>query len=240
MNPIDSIREAGRRLLVMEPNDLGQRMVYGVRRLLSVDLAGLPSVDLANARDEQSYQEEEDARLLGAHTEADAERIKAEIAAMKLEQNRRVVEELAADDRKAHAFQVRCERIVCATVEAVGFAADGVPSGVVEPGTSPSEVCEAIDDDGKTFMVPVRFVTGDPGPGELSIRALAPLELMALGGLISRAFSVRREVTPFPGRTGATAAGGSTRQAVQGASKRVPAGPGRAGGRAGPRGDAGR
>lgn len=238
MLPIDLIqglRDKGRRLVVLPPDETGVAYVYAITHAHTPELAGLPALDVSRAQQQIEEVQHLAQRLAGCKSDKQRKRVEAEAEAVKERLSKALNDELWSTPERREAYLARCRAVVCAAVVAVGAAKEGVSYGPQPIGTHPESVCVELGQDGKgkpIYLQPLRILperSSEPEPGTVCVLDFDPGEVMKLQMLFSVAFTVQHLVTPLPGAPGATRevprAGGDVRLP----SERVRAGPGSSG-----------
>lgn len=217
-DPIQHIRERGRRLVVAPPDASGVALVYAVTHVHVPELAALPALDVARAQAEMEQQEERARRLAGCKTAKERARVEAEIAAAAEHLAQTLHEELMGTPARQVSYLERCRVIVCGAVLMVGRALPGAMLGARPMGTHPSEVCEVLippkrEGAEPEYLAPLTISMDRSGP--VSILDHDDKEVCLLATLFAAAFSAQTRVTPLPGQARDPAVGRSAGEAVR-------------------------
>jgi hypothetical protein len=251
IDPLSLIRNSARRMVVVPSREVaGVRMVYAIERVGSPAFLRLAMSALALAGQEQQDADEEAVRMLGARTEADRERIAAELAEGKALREQRQQEQLVQSGQLAAIIAQQDELVMAATV-AVGIAREDFAGEGLQPASArPEDLCQPLDEDSpktpkaardRDYLRPIRW----EGPGRadtdtLKIGMIPEEERMLLARSIAEAFGPGREVTTFRHGPPDGSAGGEVGSDVRAAPERPgPRRPGRGRDRSGGAGGGG-
>lgn len=242
MEPLQLLRSAGRRFVVVLCRDHNVPLVYVIQRVASPEFLRLATAALAVAQVAQQDAYELDGQLLGAKTDADRERVTAELAAAAKERAAQSVAKLASDPASLVELQAQADRLVQAAVVAVGIGLPDTPLGLQPIGTKAAQICEPVGATSEgtepVYLRPVRWMaTAQPDADGMWIGELREAERMELSSLIWEAFSPAKAVESF--RPGAAGDRGSVGAPVRPKAERAAPVRRPARGGAGPRGDGG-
>jgi hypothetical protein len=245
MDALQMLRMSGRRFAVVMSRDLGVPVVYHLHRVGSPEFLRLATVALQVAKTEAQDADELQARLLGAKTDADRERVTAELAAAAAERSKAAATAAASDPEVVRSAISQADALIMAAVAAVGIgrtdillipglqARDATPADLCQPLYETSEGVEPV------YLQPVRWASpGSASADTLVIGEINESERMELFGLIVEAF-IPTKAAASGFRPGSTADSGSVGQAVQPKTKRAGAVRGSASGSDRSRGDGG-
>lgn len=201
MEPIELLKDRGRRLVVTPKGPEGRSSVYLVTRHQAAELAGLPGVDVQRIRAELETKQDAEFRLEACRSDEERARVQAELEASKTRLRKQLVDEVAGTQERALAYLARCRSMICSSVVAIGIAKPDAEPGPRLPGTRPTDVCEPITEGPDPILLrPLTFtLERTTRPDALCIlEALEQIETVTLATLIAAAFTVRPLVTPLP------------------------------------------
>lgn len=229
LDPITYLRRRARRLVVADPDENGVRVVYAITHVHTPDLAGLPALDVIQAKAAAQELAEAATRLRGCRSEEERQQIERELAEAKARFEREAVQELFGTLERMTLTIERAQAMVMLSVEAMGTALPEVPTGTCEPDTLPEKVCrlmtlnQGTPREERVHLRPVKIVAGRAtGEGQLSVLDFKDRELTRLAMRFSAAFSVAARVTPLSGATGDPALGRSAGDSLRGPAEPVP------------------
>lgn len=212
-DPLKLLRKASRRLICIEVEETGDRLIVCCKRATSRELSKLGVLALVGAdvvaEIKQSVIDEAQHEMwkLGARTAEEMEAAEEKIRASKARAAASALDSLANNPKTVEALIERSDAWVCASVEGIGIAKEGVDLGVLPLDSLPPVVCEVLgtravapgsDQEEPVYLVPIRLVLKDPGPGDTLLYEYLSEETRAsLGALIQKAFDVTKEVRPL-------------------------------------------
>lgn len=217
MNPLQLLRSSGRRLAVVMCRDHGVPLVYGLHRVGAPEFLALAASALGEIRADAEQADELRSRLLGAKTDADRERVTAQIASVAAAEVEAAKASIMADPEKVRAMLAAVDALIMAAVESVGIGLPSAEPGLYPVGTRPETLCEPLAEQvpgSDPYLQPVRW-----GAGGLDLADMSVAERNELGARIVEAF--KPTAAPFPARQGAAGDGGQVGKAVRPASKRA-------------------
>lgn len=198
IDPIDALRERGRRLVVGPRDEIGSSSVYAIVHWRTPELAAMPGYDALAARRDLELRQDGAAKLELAAT--DEERAEAEryIAELDAQIKARVLDALVGTPERAVEHLERCRRVVCSAVVAIGLALEGAIPGPYPMGTHPSAICKPLTKSEDPLYLRKVTITADRS-GELSVLDIPTREVFQLATHFAAAFSGRSMVGPLPG-----------------------------------------
>lgn len=227
LDPIAHRRRLARRLVVGPQDEQGISSVYVVLHHLAPALAGLPGVEVEQLAAELERHEQAAYRLEACKTDAELERVAAEIEQIEQRMADQLKQDLAGTPERAEAYVQRCQNIICASVVAIGIALEGQKPGPRPLGTHEQEVCRALTRGEDPLYLRRVTITHERQEGGLSILDYSVKETCLLATYIAGAFSTRPTVKVLPRSSGGAVVGGSAGDPLPGdAAEPVPAGPG--------------
>lgn len=240
-NIVEHLRDKGRRLVVMPPDERGVSVVYAITHAHTPELAGLPAVDISRAMRKLEDAQHLQQRMDACKTDKERKRVQAEAEAVAEAFQQQLAEDCIGTPERRDAYLARCRAVVCAAVMSVGAAKEGVSFGVHPMGTQPEDICEPLGEDSRgkpIYLQPLRIVPDREAaaePGTMCVLDYEHTEVMKLQLVFSGAFTVQHLVTPLLGAP--RPAGEVPRDGgdVRVSPERVPARPRQAGGSAGSR-----
>lgn len=233
IDPIARERSRARRLVVGPRGEDGICSVYAVVHYRSPDLAALPGVDVTRVRVDVGRALDLRHRLEACETEEQRAAALADFEALKRQAEESLADEVVGTEDKARAYLERCRRILCAAIQAIGIAREGVEPGPKPAGTRPEDLCRPLTR-GKDPVL-LRSVTLAPDrtdPNALSVLNYDARETMTLALFIAAAFSTQSLVEVLPTGARDAGVGGPDRDPVRVPTERDPARPQPGGGSA--------
>lgn len=201
-DPRLALYASSRRLIAISIPGFESIAILAIRRIRSIDLAHEGFAEVIGATTAQVMREAAEQekelliRLATSNPESHAS-IKAQAAEARTRATDALYADLGSDPQRLRALYQRFEAWISASVESIGWAAEGISEGLLSAGMSPETAC--IDLGGNRRLLPLRFVQGEgrPAEGEFSIKDLPDATLIRLGVWVVAAFSEAAEVRPF-------------------------------------------
>lgn len=226
MHPFDVVRSAGRRFAVVPCRDTGRSLVYVLHRVGSPEFLRLALNSLNAVAGDAEQADELRSRLMGAQTPEQEAKVKASVADAIQSRQAAMVSSVVTQPDRLSEIMGHADRLVMASVMAMGIALDGVADGLQPVGTMARDICEPLEEvtDSREpmYLRPVRWQgPGDPQSDGFDIGELHERERLSLAALVKEAFGpAKAAAATFPGQ-GIAGKGGPVGAPVQAETERV-------------------
>lgn len=223
IDPIEALRERGRRLVVGPVDPLGVSLVYAVVHYKVPEIAAMPGFDALSAKREAEQIADARARLDTCETDEQREALKTQIDQGIADLKRELLEGIVGSPERGVAYLERCRKVVAGSIVAIGVALEGQEPGPRPMGTRPELVCRALTEGADPlYLRPLTMSLDRSGP--VSVLDLSVAETISLATFIAAAFSSKPMVMPLHAGSRSADLGRPAREALPGhEAEHVPA-----------------